>query len=88
MAATGRLDYRSGALPALALYNRDLTTTLLAMSDYINPDAVAWLEENERLHRARQPHQWRLFGMVACRLCQADHDETTEREQSKEAGDA
>lgn len=47
------------------------------MSDFTNPDAIAWRDDNERLHRAGVPHQWRLFGMVGCRLCQAEHEAAT-----------
>lgn len=55
------------------------------MSGFINPDAVAWLEENERLHREGKPHQWRLFGMIACRLCQADPQATGQHPKSENA---
>jgi len=60
---------------------------MFGMSDYINPDAITWREDSERLHRAGEPHQWRLFGMVACRLCQADRDAASESGESEGAVD-
>lgn len=59
---------------------------LAGMSDYMNHDAIAWVEENERLHRQGEPHQWRLFGMIACRLCQADHDPTARNKKPETGG--